>query len=174
MTTFSLGDLASWVPVAPGTQFTIEPGPSGERRFEAAMMLAFGMVVIATHPELMEGEAPVILAVGDGAHEVKFTVRDTITMTFAGEESAIGSVRFRDTSQLLPESDEPSFVTLEPRTRGPNDEVRRLMQIMQLNIKKRDDMLAASMRENRELIEEIRATKAPKNTEEKPSEASAT
>ena len=168
--TFNIGDLANWVPCAPGQAFKIEPGPSGERRFECAVVLAYGMVVLASHPELQEaeGELPCVVAIGDGLHEIKFTVRDPIWLSFAGEENAIASVRFKDASQLLPEDDEASFTTIEPRTRGPNDEVRRLMQLMQYNLKKRDDMLAQQQRENRDLIEAIRAEKEPKQPAELP------
>ena len=181
MATFQIGDLANWVPCSPGQAFKIEPGPSGERRFECAVILGYGMAVIASQPELEQGELPCIVAIGDGLHEIKFTVRDPIWLTFAGEENSIASVRFKDASQLLPEDDEASFTTIEPRTRGPNDEVRRLMQLMQYNLRKREDMLAEQQRENRDLIEALRAEKqkpaeqpAPINKEDKPSDASAT
>lgn len=134
---FDLGNLGEWVGLADPARFS--PLVRGEVR-SMFFNVILGNGAICT-VKTDDGDMAVVAA-GDGLHEVRFTLSEPVSIAITGPKGAVGNARFYDEPQYTPEPLEPSFTSVEPRKRGPNDEVRRLMHLQAVNMKRREAAMA--------------------------------
>lgn len=133
---FNVGSLNDWEPIATGELRHLEvPGGYRKVRFE---VLCDSHVCVQA---VAEDERYWLIGCGEGMFTVEFSTSAPVGIAFVGDPAAQVYWRTRTATQLLPETDDPSYTTIEPRTAGPSDEVRRLMHIMQINQRQREQML---------------------------------
>lgn len=140
MTNFNLGGLQDWQPAIVGDLIDFDIPGEG---FRAVMFDVICDRRVAAYGVSADGETW-LLGCGDGQFTCRFTTNQRVGVSFASEDGdAVIFIRSPVQSQVIGESAEASFTTIEPRQAGPSDEVRRMMMIMQLNQQRREAALRA-------------------------------
>lgn len=153
METFNIGALADWTVVAVGELLTFELPPNGYRRVEFDV-IAENYVAC----RVLSAEDFWTVGAGDGQFSVRFSTSEPVSIAFFGDADAVVMIRTRVETQVVQESGEASFTTIEPRRPGPNDEMRRLMHLQRINAERREALL---MRELQAIRGQVAAPPAP-------------
>lgn len=155
MRNFELGSLAEWQTVGVGEllDFPI-PDAAEYRKIEFDLMASASVAVYA-----ISGDNSWLLAVGEGWLSVRFGTDMSVAIVVEGDPSTNVSIRTLTEMQVIPQSDEASYTTVEPRPAGPSDEFKRMMQFVQLNQKRRDREVSEEMASLRQQLKD--ATKPP-------------
>lgn len=163
---FNLGALTDWEAIEPGELRSLEVGVAGFRRVDLDLFSDYPVAAYVVRP----GEPDTPVAVGEGMLSTSFTAVGDVALVVVGDAAAKIRLRSKVRSQRVPESDEPSYTSIEPRPAGPGDEVRRMMRIMHLNQERRMAALRAeiaalkpqeAVQRLEELVEEQPAPKEP-------------
>lgn len=144
MKNYNLGSLRNWRQVAMGelTEFAV---PQNGFRAVSFELIADAPVAVRA----VSGDDAWLLAMGDGHMNVKFSIDTTVGVVVLGDPAADVFIRTRTETQVIPESEDPTYTSIEPRPAGPSDEVKRMMHIMRLNEVRRDQQLQAAIAEMR-------------------------
>lgn len=153
---FNLGSLRQWQQVATGEVLDF-PVPEQATRNVSFEVMADSYVSV--HAVL--DDCVYLVASGEGLMSVKFTTDEPVGILFKGEPSADIFVKTWVGTQVIPESRDPSYTTIEPRPAGPNEEMRRMMHIVRLNQERRE----------RELMERLEAMERRANASAPPEPA---
>lgn len=133
---FNLGALSEWEGIEPGEVVRLDVGSAAFRRVD--------LELIADAPVCAYvGDKPV--GVGEGYLSISFTAEGDVPFVVLAHADAKIILRTKARSQTMPESDEASYTTVEPRPAGPSDEVRRMMRMMHLNHERRMAELRAEI-----------------------------
>ncbi|MEO1910152.1 MAG: hypothetical protein ABGX10_06990 [Paracoccus sp. (in: a-proteobacteria)] len=156
MQNFNLGALDLWKQVAVGEILDLEMPSSGSRTV-AFDVIANGEVSI----NCVAGDDYWLVGCGSGSISCKFTVGQPVGLVFIGEAATDIFVRTFVDAQVIPESVEASYTTIEPRPAGPSDDIKRMMHIMNINMRRREEALRAEFAQQREqqTLEEIKEEK---------------
>lgn len=144
MRNFNLGSLSDWFPVGMGELRDL-PVPDGGTRSCVIDCIASQYVNVWCVTE----DGRYLVGAGDGQLLLKFVICEPAALLVEGDIDAHAFIRTHVQTQLIPESVDPSFTNIEPRPVGPSDEVKRMMQIVQLNNQRRDNALRAELDELR-------------------------
>lgn len=166
MSNFNLGGLEEWKPALVGDLIEFDAPPDGFRavRFDVVCDQRVSAYAVTSDGETW------LVGAGEGQFSCRFTIQRTVALSFASADAdAVIYIRSPVDSQVIGESSEATFTTIEPRQAGPSDEVRRMMMIMQLNQKRREDALraefAAQLEASREVDPVIEREPAPAQKE---------
>lgn len=148
MLNFPLGSLRDWNPVATGELLDLDIPPGGHRRVELEVM-ANSVVEI----RVFLGDASWLVGLGEGLMSVSFGIDAPAALTFLGAPDADVYLRSRAVAQTIPESLDPSYTTIEPRPSGPSSEFKRMMMLVELNARRREQALLDELdRRDREAL----------------------
>lgn len=172
---FYIGALAQWTEIGNGEVMTFALPGSGVRTVAFELMTNERVTVTATAvvPGIgAQTDADLqswLVAVGEGHMEVKFVTQEHLFVTVTGPEGCSIFMKTRMQTQVLPESDEPTFTTLQPSARHTSDRVSYQQQLAQRNQMKRAATLLAELNaaerrlaERHAVIEEAPKPKPPK------------
>lgn len=143
MSDFRLGNLWDWEPFPLDEPVYFDVPEDGFRavRFE----------VIASEPVMVKAYIEMqafLVGAGIGQFEVRLSADRDFSISahsVAGSDPVV-YLRTGRRTQAVPESDEPSYTTIEPRRAGPTAELRRMMQMVRLNSKRREEALQAQLK----------------------------
>lgn len=160
---FRLGDLDDWSPLDAGNVMAFDV-PVDNAKVSIRVLAGAPINLFVTEP----GASPQLVAHGSGNLRVRFTARGPFELSAEPQDAESSPVDVwvsgRRLPQVIPESDIPSFTTIEPRGVQPHDNVRRMMHIMELNNKRREDILRGELERMARLV----ATRAPAAPEAAP------
>lgn len=140
MSIFNLGGLQEWHPAIVGDLIDFDVPQDG---FRAVRFDVIADRRVSAYAVTAEGTTW-LLGVGDGQFSCRFTTADRVAISFACEDQdAVIFIRSPVDTQVIGESAEATFTTIEPRQAGPSDDIRRMMMIMQLNQQRREAALRA-------------------------------
>lgn len=139
MKSFNVGDVSEWSEV--GDEFFL-PGVPGELHEQRVQLVSDSRVSVYLHDEV--GRAGVLVGAGEGALRLRFTARGACRLELEGE-GRVFVKRIERKPQLRAESDVPSFATLEPRGVGPSQDLKRMMLMVELNARRREQALRAEI-----------------------------
>lgn len=166
MHNFNLGALDLWKQVAVGEILELEMPISGSRTVSFDV-IANGEVSI----NCVAGDDYWLVGCGSGAISVKFTVGQPVGLVFIGEAATDIFIRTFVEAQVIPESVEASYTTIEPRPAGPSDDIKRMMHIMNINMRRREEALRAefAQRPQQQTLEQIKEEKRDPQVIDEPS-----
>lgn len=139
MNNFSLGDLDQWESVEGPVHLPGVAGRVHEHRFE--LMASEHCDVYAQDERGLE---PRLVAAGVGRLRCRFTCIGGVRV----EPVSPGDVWFKRRvrlPQVRPESDLPSFTTVQPGGRRVATDLQRMMMMVSLNAKRREEQLAGEI-----------------------------
>lgn len=156
MTNFNLGALTDWAPLSTGEVLDFDLPEIGQRQIQFDLMSSAVVEV-----RVVAGDNAWLVALGDGYMGVKCVVDRPVGLVVFGDPNADVFIRTRIETQVIPESTDPSFTTIEPRPAGPSDEVRQMMHIVRINQARREQALMEEMHALREELLERAPASAP-------------
>lgn len=136
MSAFHFGALADWsvVPADSELRFATD----GQRRVSFDLfMVDEGLA------EVVSGDVAFPVALGRGMHEVSFTVSADAVLSVTSDGLVL--IRTRDNPQVVAESVEASYTTIEPRGPRKSDDVLRVERLMQINQQRREAVLMGAI-----------------------------
>lgn len=145
---FNIGALGSWRPVALGELFDFALPQNGYRSVHFDVMASELVAVYA-----VAGASTWLVGVGQGMIECKFSTNEAVGVVVTGPDGADVYMRTRIETQVVDVPDDPIFTSIEPRRVGPPDELKRMMLLMQLNMKRREAELMGDMERRLAAIE---------------------
>lgn len=151
MRNFSIGDLGSWEPLALGASISI-PGVGGPRTVRFALNASGRVQVYVTDDEAEER----LVCVGEGLMRVKFTAFGVVSARVDGEAGTEVFLQQRSEVQVIADSQQASFTTIEPRGVGPSEDLKRIMLYMRLNEQRREAQLQADRERLQKQLQEDR------------------
>ena len=137
MQQFNMGALVDWYEVGMGELIAFEVPSNGYRAVSFDIMADRFVSVMA-----IGSERAVLVGCGEGRFDVAFSAGENVAISVQGDPLSVVYLRTRIETQTVPQSQEGSFTTVEPRVAGPSDEVRRLMHIMAINGRQREAQIA--------------------------------
>lgn len=133
MENFNMGNLQQWKQVATGEVLEFEVPPGGSRN------VAFDLIADSFVSVRVITEANAwLVGCGVGQLTIKFATHEGVGVMVDGDPEAGVFIRTWVDTQVIPESRDPSYTTIEPRVAGPSDEMRRVMHIMKINQDRRE------------------------------------
>lgn len=136
MLNFNMGALRHWRSISTGELLDFDVQQSGPRS------VAFDIIADAVvSVSVISTDDAWLVAYGSGELSVKFSTDVPCAVVVNGDPSANVFIRTFVQTQVVPESLDPSFTSIEPRRAGPSDEIRRLMHLQQLNARRREQVL---------------------------------
>lgn len=153
MTRTNLGALAQWSFCAIGEMHLLEIPDVGYRSVEIDLIC--DNLVTA---RCIAGDQSWIVGHGEGYQELRFAIDQNVSFVLMGEENTDCYIRTRAETQVVAETGEISYTSIEPRQPRASDEVTRMMQIMKLN-------QMHLTRQMQEQIDAIRAERQPEAVE---------
>lgn len=161
MQNYNLGSLRDWSSVAIGEVIGFEVPETGHRTISFEIMSnAHVSVMVMTAGD---GDSPGeqwLVGAGEGFTSVKFTVDDHVGVSFLGDPATTVYIRTFIKSQVIPENLDPSYTTIEPRPAGPTEEMRRMMHLVNLNNRRREEHLMQELVSMRAQIDSAAAAPA--------------
>lgn len=142
MKNFNVGALRQWKQVATGEVLDFPTPQNGYRKVTFEVIAGETVAVQA-----VSEKAAYLVALGDGHMNVTFSTDAPVGIVFLGDPEALVFIKTMDATQVIPESHDASYTTIEPRPAGPSDEVKRMMQIMHLNNERRIAQQMEALRE---------------------------
>lgn len=127
MQNFNIGALSDWSGAQPGVLHDFQVMDGAPRRIQFECICEGETAVLASTPT-----RSMLVGLGTGFLTVAFVTNEPTSITFLCHEDARVWMRSHHQSQVIPESDEAPFTTIEPRT-GPSDEMKRMMELVRLN-----------------------------------------
>lgn len=146
MRDFYLGALSDWHTVRPSDPAIYKVDNGGYRSVRFDVISSAHVVIEAINDDGVS----VLVGAGQGQFEVKFNTSETVSVVFRAADDCIISVRGFARSQVVPESDEVTFTTIEPRRSRPDDEYQRIIKMIQLQSARREKLLLDEMRSLRD------------------------
>lgn len=134
----NMGSLTSWSRVTMGELLAFDVPAAGVRKVEFDLISDADVSVSAVN-----GDEAYLIGYGSGLRTIKFTIDRGVAVVVNGDANCECFIRTLFDHQVIPESLDPSFTTIEPRNAGPSDEVKRMMHLMRLNEQRREKQLAA-------------------------------
>lgn len=160
MTNFNLGALASWQEIAMGEVLEISCPDNGVRSVQFELIADDHISVHVAYED-----TSYLVAAGMGQLSVKFAIDRRCGMSIQGAADAVVFMRSHVETQVISESLDESFTSIEPARVGPSDDMRRMMEMVRLNNLRRDQQLAQERAEMAARYEtklaEVRAATAP-------------
>lgn len=141
MQNYNLGSLNSWKPIGIGEIHDLEL-PSIGFRSVAFDVMASGMVSV----NFVSGDDYWLVAYGQGEISVKFATDRPGGIVVVGDPSVDVFLRTLVDAPVIPESQEISYTTIEPRPAGPSDDFRRMMHVVKINQQRREAHLLSEVR----------------------------
>lgn len=141
MANFNMGALVDWAPVAMGELMDFEVPSDGYRVVDFDLIADRFVTVHA----VSVGDETWLVGCGDGLFSIRFSVAEPIGLAVMGDPEAVVYIRTRVKTQVVPESLDDSYTTIEPRPAGPSDEIKRMMYLMQLNQQRREQALLGEL-----------------------------
>lgn len=138
MLNFKMGALAQWKPVPVGTLVAFNLPSTGFRAVKFEVMADRD---VAVHALTEDGEVSHCVAVGKGHMHVTFTTSEPVALTVVGDADSTVHFKTAAASQVAMPTGEASFTSIEPRNTGQSDEIKRMMHIMHLNSRQRENRL---------------------------------
>lgn len=138
MSHFAMGALLDWRPVEAGEVVAFPNNEAAGFRLVEFNIMSDRMVAINA---VAADEAVWLVGVGVGFVTCKFTAAEDVGVYWSGDPSAVVYMRTRNEPQVISESEEVSFTSIEPRRVDGNAEVKRLVQIMNHNMRVREQAL---------------------------------
>ncbi len=167
MKNFNMGALHDWQRVGAGEILDF-PVPENGYRKVTFEVVCNGLISV----HAISGDDVWLVAYGDGLLDVTFSTDRSVGVVLEAAPDVDIMMRTHLLSQLLPESLDPSWTTIEPRNAGPGDDLKRMMHIMRLNEQRRERELQEDRRRAREeheaLLESIASPKAPQAPDPQP------
>lgn len=130
-------------PAEPGTVHTVAFG-----------LLTAGVVDVYASDELV---TDVLVASGSGKLRVRFSATGTCSVSIAGEAGDVSVINRRDDPQVVEPPQSVSFTTIEPRSPGVSDDLRRMMHFAGINQRLRERELQAQI----DALRESQASRTP-------------
>lgn len=140
MLNYNIGSLHMWQRISAGEVLDLGLPESGYRQVDFDLIADRPVVVRA----VTSGEAYPV-GFGQGFMSIKFSTMEPVGLCVDGSADAEVFIRTRVQPQVIDESLDPSYTTIEPRPAGPSDEVRRMMLLMRLNMERRVSQLQADL-----------------------------
>ena len=133
---FDMGALVDWREAVVGDLLLFEVPVDGYRnvRFDMCADRFVSVHAIA-------GDKTWLVGCGEGRFDVAFSTNESVAICVFGDKDAVVFMRTHVATQVVGESGEASFTSIEPRPAGPSDEIRRLMLMMRLNAERREAQL---------------------------------
>lgn len=144
MNHFNLGSLRNWQQVAVGEIHSFEVPTSGHRSVNVEFM-ADGFVSV----HAVSGSTFWLVACGSGHVSTRFAIDVNVGVVVMGDPEANVFMRTHVQTQVIDASLDASFTTVEPRQAGPSDEVKRMMQLVRINERRRDKILSQHLEDMR-------------------------
>lgn len=141
MRNYNLNDLRQWKPVGIGEILDF-PMPAAGFRAVHFDVIAAGTVAVHA---VTAGEQTWVVGYGDGYMEIKFAIDADFGLVFVGDADTDVFIRSQLDAPIIPESEEASYTTIEPRSPGVSDDFRRMMQIVKLNQARREAEMQAEL-----------------------------
>lgn len=159
MLNFNLGSLAAWVKVVPGElmEFPIMPGSPRDCMVDFISDAPISVRAITESEEYL-------IAAGDGLMQVKFTIAEPTAVTVLAHKDTAVFMRTRVAAQVIPESQEPIYTSIEPRPAGPSEDIRLMQAIMRQNNLRNERLLAEQRAAYDDRLVELEGRLAPKPT----------
>lgn len=140
MNSFNIGALAEWELIGGIIELPAAPGVVSQHRF---LMLTTDAFEVYAADESMD--ASMLVAAGErGLSRIRFSSIGPVSIDIKGAGDAYIRRAYR-VPQVLPESEVPSFTTLEPAGPRPGQDLRRMMMAVALNQQRREKMLNAEL-----------------------------
>lgn len=156
MKNFNMGALRSWRQVGVGELLDFPVPPTGFRA------VAFDLIADApVSVRAVSGDDAWLIAYGEGLMTCKFAVDDSIGIVIIGPGDTDVFIRTHVDTQVIPESEDASYTTIEPRTAGPSDDIKRMMQWVKLNAQRRENQLLDEIRSIRDRRDVVDGAPAP-------------
>lgn len=133
---FAIGALRDWRQLWIGQMMNLDIPANGYRQVMAELLTDRPVAVHA-----IGVEDSWLVAAGEGLITLKFSTDERVGLAVMGDPETVVYIRTHVETQVVPESDEPPFTTIEPRPAGPSDEIKRLMLAMRLNAERREAAL---------------------------------
>lgn len=149
MNRFSMGNLADWQEVGFGELVEFPEQGSGVFTAEFEVMSDRPVGVRA-----VLADRSVLVGAGFGLIACRFAIDRAFAIVVEGEGDGSAYVRTGRVAQVMAPPEGTSYTTPRPREAGPSDELRRMMLMVQLNARRREDML-------RQELDRLRAGSAP-------------
>lgn len=139
MRNFNLSDLRKWKPVGIGEILDFGMPEAGFRRVSFDLIASGSVAVHA----VTGGDEYWLVAYGDGHMSSKFALDEAFGLVVVGDPSTEVFLRSQVDAAVIPESEEASYTTIEPRSPGPSDDLRRMMHMVRINQERREALLRA-------------------------------
>lgn len=139
MSNFSLGSLVDWKEIGLGELIDFEMPSAGFRAVDFDIMASDRVEIHAVGT----GEDAWLVGVGDGIINVRFTTAARVAVVIMADPSSPVRVWMRTKlqTQVVPESLDDTFTTIEPRGSSSDLEFKRLQRMMELNQLRREQAL---------------------------------
>lgn len=137
MLNFNIGSLAAWIAVSPGEMVEF-PVMEGSPRDCVVDFLSDAPVSIRAVAENQHH----LLAFGEGLIQVKFTISQPTAVVVLAHKDTLVFMRTRVAAQVIPESQEAAYTSIEPRPAGPSQDVLLMQRIMRQNNLRNQQLLA--------------------------------
>lgn len=136
MTNFNMGSLRQWRQIATGELLDFEVTASGPRAvsFDLIADDVVSVSVISSDDAWLVGH-------GSGELNIKFATDVPVAVVVNGDPGVNVFIRTFVQTQVIPESLDPTYTSIEPRPAGPSEEIKRLMHLQRLNAARREQML---------------------------------
>lgn len=156
MKNFNMGALQTWRQVGVGELLDFPVPPTGYRA------VAFDLISdAAVSVRAVSGDDAWLIAYGDGLMTVKFAVDDSVGIVIIGPGDADVFIRTHVDTQVIPESEDATYTTIEPRPAGPSDDIKRMMHWVKLNAQRREKQLLDEIRSIRDGKQVVEPAPAP-------------
>lgn len=156
MKNFNMGALQTWRQVGVGELLDF-PVPQTGYRAVAFDLIADALVAVRA----VSGDNAWLVAYGSGLMTVKFAVDASVGIVVIGTGDADVFIRTHVDTQVIPESEDATYTTIEPRPAGPSEDIKRMMQWVKLNAQRRENQLLdeiRSIRDGQQVVDPAPAT----------------
>lgn len=154
MREFNMGNLDQWEQVAPGDLIDFAVPEQGFRAVRFDVITDAHVSVRVITPDSWW-----LAATGIGKMSVRFGMDRNFAVSVEGDADTAIFVRTGREVQIIPESVNPTHTTVEPRGSQVSADLKRMMHMVRLNQRHREDMLKAE-------IARLAATRPPERAAE--------
>jgi hypothetical protein len=146
MKTFDVKALSGWSPVQPNEVLAFEA--AGESRAVRLMVNAVDKVAVYA-ADNAEMTGAVLVGASDGLFAVAYTATGESFVRFAFSGKAAVFVQGAAPSHVVQATDDEKYTSIIPPDRRSNSEVQRMMHLMRINEKRREEALSGELAELR-------------------------
>lgn len=148
MKNFNLGNVRSWMPIGVGEVLDVDCPENGHRTCQFEIMSDADIAV-----QVVFEDTSYLVGCGVGLLAVKFSIAERCGLVVLGSPEAQVMVRTHIDTQVIPASLDASYTSIEPREAGPTDELRRIMHLVELKNRQREQELLEDRRQRDALLE---------------------